>query len=273
VRFFIFPVLLFSAYKRGRLTRWEDGDQQTSAAVGDSRSVQDVARVPHRGHYRILVVHFSVRPFFPPAPSPSLANCLSTPRYAPQVLEQSPQDELMTFMLVFLSTPYMKNPYLKGQFVEIMYNLSRPTYTSPRGCLGDVINFHPLALRNLMPCLVHAYIGSSSPPFSSPSPLSVSDVDLEDGDGGKQRSKALALTISFMRSSTRGITSLSFSRWFGVTRRIASRSRGRASASTVLSSLSRICADLRRFPSSLPRLPNPMAGPTSTATSASSISS
>ncbi|GAA5972811.1 hypothetical protein JCM11641_003951 [Rhodosporidiobolus odoratus] len=79
-------------------------------------------------------------------------------KYAPQVLEQSPQDELMTFMLVFLSTPYMKNPYLKGQFVEIMYYLSRPTYTSPRGCLGDVINFHALALRNLMPCLVHAYI-------------------------------------------------------------------------------------------------------------------
>jgi len=40
-------------------------------------------------------------------------------RYAPQVLEKTPQDELMTFMLVFLSTPYMKNPYLKGQFVEV----------------------------------------------------------------------------------------------------------------------------------------------------------
>ena len=25
----------------------------------------------------------------------------------------------MSFMLVFLSTPYMKNPYLKGQFVEV----------------------------------------------------------------------------------------------------------------------------------------------------------
>ncbi|GAA5905285.1 hypothetical protein JCM6882_003736 [Rhodosporidiobolus microsporus] len=79
-------------------------------------------------------------------------------KFAPQVLEQSPQDELMTFMLVFLSTPYMRNPYLKGQFVEIMYYLSRPTYTSPRGCLGDVINFHTLALKSLMPCLVHAYI-------------------------------------------------------------------------------------------------------------------
>ncbi|GAA6060451.1 hypothetical protein JCM10212_000044 [Sporobolomyces blumeae] len=81
-----------------------------------------------------------------------------TSKYAPQVLESTSQDELMTFMLVFLSTPYMKNPYLKGQFVEIMYYLSRPTYTSPRGCLGDVLNFHALALKNLMPCLIHAYI-------------------------------------------------------------------------------------------------------------------
>ncbi|GAA5912608.1 ubiquitin conjugation factor core domain-containing protein [Sporobolomyces salmoneus] len=81
-----------------------------------------------------------------------------TSKYAPQALEKTPQDELMTFMLVFLSTPYMKNPYLKGQFVEIMFYLSRPTYSSPRGCLGDVLNFHALALKNLMPCLVHAYI-------------------------------------------------------------------------------------------------------------------
>ncbi|GAA6010598.1 hypothetical protein JCM11491_002989 [Sporobolomyces phaffii] len=81
-----------------------------------------------------------------------------TSKYAPEALEKTPQDELMTFMLVFLSTPYMKNPYLKGQFVEIMFYLSRPTYSSPRGCLGDVLNFHTLALKNLMPCLIHAYI-------------------------------------------------------------------------------------------------------------------
>lgn len=42
-------------------------------------------------------------------------------RYSPGVLGESSQDELMTFMLVFLSTGYMKNPYLKGQFVEVSY--------------------------------------------------------------------------------------------------------------------------------------------------------
>ncbi|ORY88496.1 ubiquitin elongating factor core-domain-containing protein [Leucosporidium creatinivorum] len=81
-----------------------------------------------------------------------------TSKYAPQVLADNSQDELITFMLVFLSTPYMKNPYLKGQFVEIMYYLSQPMPRNPRGCLGDVLNFHPLALKNLMPSLVHAYV-------------------------------------------------------------------------------------------------------------------
>ncbi|KAL8293009.1 hypothetical protein RQP46_000703 [Phenoliferia psychrophenolica] len=79
-------------------------------------------------------------------------------RYTPHVLADSSQDELVTFMLVFLSTPYVKNPYLKGQFVEIMYFLTRPTQRNQRGSLGDVLNFHPLALKNLMPCLLTAYV-------------------------------------------------------------------------------------------------------------------
>jgi ubiquitin conjugation factor E4 B len=57
------------------------------------------------------------------SPSPpstrSEANATLLHRYAPQVLADNSQDELITFMLVFLSTPYMKNPYLKGQFVEV----------------------------------------------------------------------------------------------------------------------------------------------------------
>lgn len=48
-----------------------------------------------------------------------LTKILSLVRYSPGVLAENSQDELMTFMLVFLSTPYMKNPYLKGQFVEV----------------------------------------------------------------------------------------------------------------------------------------------------------
>ncbi|KAM0790391.1 hypothetical protein ACM66B_003273 [Microbotryomycetes sp. NB124-2] len=81
-----------------------------------------------------------------------------TSKYAPQLLADSSLDELLTFMLVFLSTPYMKNPYLKGQFVEIMFYLCQPLPRFPRGCLGEVLNVNPLALDYLMPCLVHAFI-------------------------------------------------------------------------------------------------------------------
>ncbi|KAK4046180.1 Ubiquitin conjugation factor E4 [Microbotryomycetes sp. JL201] len=79
-------------------------------------------------------------------------------KYAPQSIADSSLDELLTFMLVFLSTPYMKNPYLKGQFVEIMYYLCQPLPRYPRGCLGEVLNVHPMALDYLMPCLVHAFV-------------------------------------------------------------------------------------------------------------------
>lgn len=48
-----------------------------------------------------------------------------------------------------------------------MYYLSRPTYTSRQGCLGDMLNFHQLSLRYLMPCLVHAYIGAFLPVCTS----------------------------------------------------------------------------------------------------------
>lgn len=44
-------------------------------------------------------------------------------RHLPHVLAESSMDELVTFMLVFLSTPYVHNPYLKGQFVEVRANL------------------------------------------------------------------------------------------------------------------------------------------------------
>lgn len=42
-----------------------------------------------------------------------------------------------------------------------MYYLTRPMQRYPRGSLGDVINFHPLALKNLMFCLCNAYVGMS----------------------------------------------------------------------------------------------------------------
>lgn len=36
----------------------------------------------------------------------------------------------MSFMLVFLSTPYMKNPYLKGQFVEVSLSVFSQSFSA-----------------------------------------------------------------------------------------------------------------------------------------------
>jgi len=66
------------------------------------------------------------------------------------------------WVIIRLFSPVWSLELIVDRFAQIMYYLSRPTYTSPRGCLGDVLNFHTLALKNLMPCLIHAYIGLSS---------------------------------------------------------------------------------------------------------------
>lgn len=68
------------------------------------------------------------------------------------------KDQLLVFIVVFLYTPYVKNPYLKGKFVEILYRNTRswgPRF--PRGTLGDTLNYHPLALKGLLPALMRIY--------------------------------------------------------------------------------------------------------------------
>ena len=79
----------------------------------------------------------------------------------PQLLAQQPLHDLLTFMIVFLSTPYLKNPYIKGKFVEILFYNTRRSRDNTQGALGDVINTHPLALKYLMPALMRIYVGMS----------------------------------------------------------------------------------------------------------------
>jgi len=79
-------------------------------------------------------------------------------RYAPQTMIDMQKDQLLVFIVVFLCTPYINNPYLKGKFVEILYRNTRswgPRY--PRGTLGDTLNYHPLALKGLLPALMTVY--------------------------------------------------------------------------------------------------------------------
>ena len=79
-------------------------------------------------------------------------------RYAPQAMIDLEKDQLLVFIIVFLCTPYINNPYLKGKFVEILYRNTRswgPRY--PRGTMGDTLNYHPLALKGLLAALMRVY--------------------------------------------------------------------------------------------------------------------
>ena len=80
-------------------------------------------------------------------------------RAAPHLLAAQPLNDLLTFIIVFLSTPYLRNPYLKGQFVTILYYNTRRNRDNSVGALGDAINTNPLALRSLMPALMRIYVG------------------------------------------------------------------------------------------------------------------
>lgn len=81
-------------------------------------------------------------------------------RHSPGTLLQSPAviDELLTFTLVFLTTPYLKNYHLKSKFIEILYFNTLPIPNRQNGILGDSLNYHPLALVHLMPALMQIYV-------------------------------------------------------------------------------------------------------------------
>lgn len=87
--------------------------------------------------------------------------------------------ELMTFVLTFLtSTWYIKNPFLKSKINDVsvcseIYLILWFTYDKVlfmsiwgygrerHGILGNMLNTDRLALKHLMPALMHFYIGKS----------------------------------------------------------------------------------------------------------------
>ncbi|KAF9464224.1 ubiquitin elongating factor core-domain-containing protein [Collybia nuda] len=78
---------------------------------------------------------------------------------APDKFELSGKIELMTFVLIFLNcTWYIKNPFLKSKINDVLF-LSIWGYGRERsGILGNLLNTHPMALKYLMPALMHFYI-------------------------------------------------------------------------------------------------------------------
>ncbi|KAF8195457.1 ubiquitin elongating factor core-domain-containing protein [Pholiota molesta] len=78
---------------------------------------------------------------------------------SPDKFELSGKVELMTFVLTFLtSTWYIKNPFLKSKINDVLF-MSVWGYGRERnGILGNMLNSHPMALKHLMPALMHFYI-------------------------------------------------------------------------------------------------------------------
>ncbi|KAH9480417.1 Ubiquitin conjugation factor E4 [Psilocybe cubensis] len=78
---------------------------------------------------------------------------------SPDKFEMAGKIELMTFVLTFLtSTWYIKNPFLKSKINDVLF-MSIWGYGRERnGILGNMLNSHPLALKHLMPALMHFYI-------------------------------------------------------------------------------------------------------------------
>jgi ubiquitin conjugation factor E4 B len=78
---------------------------------------------------------------------------------APESFELAGKIELMFFCLTFLnSTWYIKNPFLKAKINEVL-TMGIWGYGRERnGILGSLLNSHPVALKHLMPALMHFYI-------------------------------------------------------------------------------------------------------------------
>ncbi|OBZ71580.1 Ubiquitin conjugation factor E4 [Grifola frondosa] len=100
-------------------------------------------------------------------------------RHSPNSLELSGKTEMLVWALTFLtSTWYIKNPFLKAKIVEVIF-YGTLNWGEHRSVLTTILNTHPMALKHLMPALMHFYIeveqtGASSQFYDKFSIFSVS---------------------------------------------------------------------------------------------------
>ncbi|KAI0755049.1 ubiquitin elongating factor core-domain-containing protein [Daedaleopsis nitida] len=79
-------------------------------------------------------------------------------RQSPKSLELSGKNEMLMWCLTFLtSTWYIKNPFLKAKIVEVLF-YGTWNWGEHRNVLTTLLNTHPMALKHLMPALMHFYI-------------------------------------------------------------------------------------------------------------------
>lgn len=98
----------------------------------------------------------------PHLPTPSLKlidQSFNLHRNSPDKFELTGKTELLIFILTFLtSTWYIKNPFLKSKINDVLF-LGIWGYGRERsGVLGTMLNSDKMALKWLMPALMHFYI-------------------------------------------------------------------------------------------------------------------
>ncbi|KZV65315.1 hypothetical protein PENSPDRAFT_614272 [Peniophora sp. CONT] len=80
-------------------------------------------------------------------------------RSDPRSLNVAGKEELLVFLMTFLtSTWYIKNPYLKNKIIDVLFYSSVSYYQGQDSLLGNLLNGHPVALKNLISALTTNYI-------------------------------------------------------------------------------------------------------------------
>ncbi|KAG8527920.1 uncharacterized protein KY384_006836 [Bacidia gigantensis] len=84
-------------------------------------------------------------------------------RNLPQIISTTQSDELVMLCITFLrSSEYIKNPYLKGGLITILFTGTVPTPYRTKGSLGDLLNALPFANEHLLHSLIQYYIEAES---------------------------------------------------------------------------------------------------------------
>jgi len=84
-------------------------------------------------------------------------------RYKPDCLSEGAKMDLVTFCTTFLSSGWLiTNPFLKAKLAEILFYNVLPFGHNTTGVVGDLINYHPLALQHLVPALMSFWIEAES---------------------------------------------------------------------------------------------------------------
>lgn len=85
-------------------------------------------------------------------------------RHKPTFFEHHSRDEFLTLSMVILRNPgFVKNPYLKSKFVEILFFFTLALYQTREGefmgKLDGVFRTHPLCAKYLVPTIIRFYVG------------------------------------------------------------------------------------------------------------------